>query len=364
MNELQQDQHIDDVHLNFVGDIFLGANEMEIDDSVRAVLSKADLVIGNLESPITSQDPTSKGKIALRSDPGQEKKLVNWGFDMVTLANNHMFDCGMPGLAETTERLDNLGIAYLGAGADLATASRPVIREIKGIRIGFLTYAGQGTQAQQATDDQPGCSPLDEDLIFSQITELKKKCEQVIVMPHWGFCDYEYPTKEVYHLGHRMISHGATAVIGHHSHVVQGILCPQENRLISYSLGNFIFNKFQHDGRTILSQGRHAQGLILSLELGREGVAAYHTIFTKVVNQTDLEIDSDNSRQQRFKSICEELQRADYEQFWTLVVRKRLFLRALYWACPWNWRHIRKATITGFFIMLSNLFTTQEEKRP
>jgi len=362
MDEPCRNNHPGEVRLCFVGDIFGGRGEVTIDPEVTSTLGKADLVVGNLESPITSQPSVDSGKIALKSEPGLEDRLPDWGFGLVSLANNHTCDCGWIGLKETMDRLDAVGVKHLGAGENVTFATRPEIVDIRGLRLGFLSYAWVGTQAKQALADAFGCAPLEESLVSRQIEQLRSEVNHVIVMPHWGFCDYEYPTADVHRLGRQMIEAGATVVVGHHSHRIQGIYQPRPNRLIAYSLGDFLFAPYERNGRVVVARGPHTMGLVLRLRLDSQGVAGFDTIFTRQNNESTVENDPDGVRLLRLREISFALQRDDYDRFWKTTVRERLFRRMSFWICPWNWRQIRKGTLAGLWLMLRDIMTAKDSR--
>jgi len=335
----------------FLGDIFLGEGELDLHESVRRYLVEADLVVANLESPITAQPMIDSGKILLRAAPGTERSLSEWGVGLVTLANNHTCDCGWPGLRETMSRLEALAVRHVGAGADLAEATRPVVAEVRGLRLGFLACAWEGTQAHQASAEDFGCARLEEALIVKQIEQLKSECDHVIVLPHWGYCDYEYPTASVHRLGKRIIEAGATAVVGHHSHIVQGVLEVSAGRLVAYSVGDFMFSAHRYAGKTVKTRRPYSRGVILKLQLDRSGVVHVAPYFTEQVNNTILP-DSRLLRRRQFERISRPLRSDDYGRYWRAVVRKRLVRRAIFWLCPWNWWRLHKSTFFGLWIML------------
>lgn len=133
-----------------MGDIMLGnhtSSYMEkygVDypfDSTRKVFSQADVTFGNLESPFTRSGTKFEKTFNFKVPPEYAISLINAGFDVVTLANNHILDYGIEGLTNTLLTLDSIGLATCGAGLTLDQAQQPAIIERNGLRVGFLGYS-------------------------------------------------------------------------------------------------------------------------------------------------------------------------------------------------------------------------------
>jgi poly-gamma-glutamate capsule biosynthesis protein CapA/YwtB (metallophosphatase superfamily) len=321
------------------------------------VLRSADLVVGNQEAPITTSNEPVGGKICLKSHPESAGVLRKWGVDVVSLANNHTFDYGWEGFEQTRWALDDAGVAYLGAGKDLAEASRPLIVDVKGLRLGFLAYSWAQVQTRCATEDSFGCAPLDDEFMIRGVRDLAERVDAVIVMPHWGFCDYTFPTPEQVHLGRRLLDAGVAAVVGHHSHVVQGLV-RTSGRLVAYSLGNFAFAPCSDRGRPVDRTQESFQGAVLTVGLSRghvESCDITHTINTN----GSIDIDAEARRAKAFALCCKPLTASDYAKHWRRVVRRRMLARGLYWMNVRNWRKIRWRTLSGGWLMLKMVLSGQ-----
>jgi len=339
----------------FVGDIFLGSGEIELSEEVVDVFAKADYAVANLESPITSCQPIDSPKILLCSQCGREEKLRQWGINLVTLANNHICDHGATGLQETIDRLDKIGISHIGADYNLSKASQAKIAEIESVRLGFLSYTWEGTQATYATNNEYGCAPLDEDLICSQIRELKTQVDHVIVMPHWGYCDFSYPTDFDVELGEKIFDTGASAVVGHHSHVLHGFRQRNDGKFIAYSLGDFLFGEYEHAGHVVKSRGKYSRGAVLEIVFNKSQIVSFQWHFTHMKNCL-VKLEQCRIREQKFREHCKPLEDIDaYQVFWKRQVKKRIFKRCLFWINPVNWRYLRIATFKSMRIMLTEL---------
>lgn len=350
------------VNLLFLGDIFLGEKpSIRLSSEIQSFFSFSDLLIANQEGPITRSEKSINGKCCLKSAPEAAQILRSWGIGIVSLANNHMFDYGWEGFEQTQERLDNAGIGYLGAGKNLNEATQPLILELKGIKIGLLAYSWGFVQTTCASDNTFGCAPIDRNSMTLQVRELSQEVDAVIVLPHWGYCEYLFPAPEQVELGKHLIEAGATAVVGHHSHVVQGVV-KENNTLVAYSLGNFAFAKYSYGYQNVKLTRENLQGAILKLVLKPGKVVSYQIIHTIQLDDT-IRTDDSERRRAEFAERRSILVYADYAKYWRRYLRRRLFKRILYWINVLHWRNIHKETITGAFLMLGGLFRSKTKKQ-
>ncbi|MBL8049175.1 MAG: CapA family protein [Chthonomonas sp.] len=231
---------------------------------VAQLFRTADVAYANLEIPLTdaktvtprksAADLKAKRQFVLKADPGHVSTLTSMGLDLVSLANNHAMDYGAKGLNQMLGLLDKAGIAHSGAGANVVAANEvAVFRNRYGIRVGMLSYlcfvgAGALNTCGPASAKTPGIATLNyggaldeknlKDLT-NRILAARKRCDVLIVAPHWGDERARLPKDWQLRLGRAMIAAGADAVVGAHPHVLQGseIVGGQP---IHYSLGNLI----------------------------------------------------------------------------------------------------------------------------
>jgi poly-gamma-glutamate synthesis protein (capsule biosynthesis protein) len=207
-------------------------------DGLRPLLSGSDLVVGNMETVLASTGTPRDDKLCLRGDPRYARSLADAGFRVLTLANNHCLDYGPDALRETRRHLEAAGVAVLGAGSDIEEATRPVVLEAKGIRLGFLAACHASTKpAPAATPARAGIAPLQAERLLDAIDSLAPRVDHVILLLHWGLEYASYPTPEQVELARSAIDRGASAVLGHHSHSLQGIET-HAGGVIAYSLAN------------------------------------------------------------------------------------------------------------------------------
>jgi len=205
---------------------------------LRASTAGVDLLVGNLEMALTRGGTPRDDKLCLRGDPSYAPALAETGFGVLSLANNHCLDYGPESLAETREHLHAAGIAALGAGADLAQAAAPVVIERNGIRVGFLAACDASTKpAPPASAERAGILPLERGPLLTAIDALKPDVDHVVLLLHWGLEYSPMPTPEQVALAREAAARGASAVLGHHSHCIQGIE-QVGGAVIAYSLAN------------------------------------------------------------------------------------------------------------------------------
>ncbi|HTF99954.1 MAG TPA: CapA family protein [Nitrospirota bacterium] len=209
--------------------------------NVLPYLSRADVVAGNLESPISTRGTAVENKkFTLRADPIAVQALTAAGIRVVTLANNHSMDFGPLALQDTLSILDDNDILYSGAGMDLEDARAPAILKIKGRTLAFLSYSLTFPLEFYASPRRPGTAPGYADYVKADIERIRSAADLVIVSFHWGAELMTTAKDYQIELGHSCIDWGADLVLGHHPHVLQEIEL-YKGRLIAYSLGNFVF---------------------------------------------------------------------------------------------------------------------------
>ncbi len=205
-------------------------------------LRTADVAVINLEGPLTTATEAVSKPYVFKALPDYARMLKAGGIDLADLANNHIFDYGVPGLVQTMEALQKAGIRYVGAGRNSNEAHRPVIFTVKGLKIGFLAYYGVKAheESHPATDSTAGTALRRLKRIRRDVQALRPKVDFLTVLLHWGFEKEHEPRSFQIRFAHRVISYGVDLIVGHHPHVLQGVEKYKQG-LVVYSLGNFIF---------------------------------------------------------------------------------------------------------------------------
>jgi len=213
--------------------------------SVQSLYANADLLMGNLEGPITEHGtPYAPDKdYSYKQPPEVARALREAGFGALALGNNHALDYGPVGLDDTIGALRAAGVATFGAGSEEAAARRGVVIVAKGVRIGLLSYLEPYQTYERrgwyAAPDRPGVARLDINSVRADIARLRSEADIIIVHTHFGE-NYRNVTEYQRRIARQIIDAGADVVNGHHPHVAQG-LDVYRGKPILYSLGNFTF---------------------------------------------------------------------------------------------------------------------------
>ena len=262
-----------------VGDIFLQQplpqNAATVE--VATLLRSADIAFGNLETPVSERGTPAEKWVNMRMSPDLLSDVTGLGFDLVTLANNHMMDFGEVAFFDTLDHLHEHGLPYVGAGADLGAAWQAEVVSVGEIKVAFLGAASTLGPGSAAAEDKPGVAPIhvsesyhidppasmeqpgsapyvstrawreDVDRAIAAIDAVRAEADFVVLALHWGvppfwrsrfqdgLADYQVE------VGHALIDAGADVIVGHHPHSLQEVEL-YRGKPIFYSLGNFVFH--------------------------------------------------------------------------------------------------------------------------
>jgi len=297
-SHLYQDDFLEESPLTIVGtgDIMLGTSYPDesylppgqdcssILKPVHHVLQSGDLLFGNLEGVFCSEGGTPKKCKDLtkcyvfRMPDHFLSCILEAGYDVLSVANNHVNDFGAVGRTSTAALLDSAGVAYAGFVTHPWT-----LFEKGGVILGFAAFA-----------PNRGCMDLkDYDRAVEITSMLDSMADVVIISFHGGAEGKEhqhvvrgdeeylgYNRGSVYHFAHRVVDAGADVVFGHGPHVTRAVEL-YRNRLICYSLGNFAtYRRFNLSGPNgiapivkvqVDSEGGFMQGEVISIYQPGEG---------------------------------------------------------------------------------------------
>lgn len=208
-------------------------------------MNNADVFVVNNEFTYTTRGEPLEGKAyTFRANPDRVDSIIALGTDLVTLANNHVWDYGLIGLTDTLDTLESKDLSYVGAGRNLTEAMRPQYYIANGRKIAIVNATQierSYTYTRQATEDTAGVlKTLDSTLFCNVISQAKKNADAVIVCVHWGTEGNAHYGADQVRLAADFVNAGADAVVGGHTHCLQGIEYI-EDVPIYYSLGNYWF---------------------------------------------------------------------------------------------------------------------------
>lgn len=205
----------------------------KIPEITGGAISNTDIVIANLEGPITEAARCVVKDYSFKFKPEIGNYLARSGFTHMNLANNHSLDCYESGLSDTRDYLGAAGIGYFG-GTTLPESFTTTM--IHGQKIALV-----------GIDETIRPVPLQE--FYPLVAALKKENDFVIVNIHWGNEYEKMPAPRQTEIGHALIDAGADIVFGHHPHVTEPIEL-YKNGVIFYSLGNFVFDQITEEQNT------------------------------------------------------------------------------------------------------------------
>lgn len=292
------------VNIVMVGDFYAsGTNKDIFSSDILKMLCQSDIASCNFEGPIKTSDTTKTVKVGsyLSQSTGSAKTIIESGFNLINLANNHIYDYGINGLKKTLECFEE--VTTVGAGLDEESAYRLKIINSNDIRIGFLAY-GEGEFGALRSDlgKLSGFAWVNSPYVENIIRESRKKVDYLIIQVHAGIEEVDIPLPEWREKYKSLIDWGADIVVGHHPHVVQGWEKYNE-KLIFYSLGNFYF-----DG---MNENRDNFGILLNLEIGKKGLLKWNYKVTNV-NDNQVVIDKNNKFITKIKNLNELLSSKKY----------------------------------------------------
>lgn len=269
--------------------------------ATKPLVDLADLVVGDLEGPVAETLETVPGDYRYRIPPFTLGGLKGAGIDLVSLANNHLMDCGQAGLAETLAHLQEAGLRSFGAGRDAEEASRPAVVTVGGTRVAFVAAVCPETQLADWEDAQDageyerwmlamrrdmeagpsagGTVLATPDTVREMVRRASAAADLVVAYLHFGIRYHRSPTLRQRALAHAAVEGGAGLVVGHHAHFWQPVEC-YRGAPIFYGIGNYAFGS---------ANRRADEGLLLRAVLER-GRLSYVEIFPLCTRNRDPDV--------------------------------------------------------------------------
>ena len=248
------------VTLSFAGDISFAEGYANMvyyhnngDDITRCItpeviarMESADIMMINNEFAYSNRGTPLSGKtFTFRAKPETAANLSLLSADIVSVANNHVYDYGETALLDTLDTLETYKIPYVGAGRNLDEAREIVYFQAGDMKIAYVSATQverSYVYTREATDTRAGVLRTYDPAVFLDvIRRAKENSDFVVVYVHWGTAGVSRFEADQQRLGHQYIDAGADLVIGDHPHCLQGVEY-YKGVPIFYSLGNFWFN--------------------------------------------------------------------------------------------------------------------------
>ena len=274
------------VKLSFFGDfVAIDPNRVVFSEKLLQLLHDTDINVCNFEAPIEGEYKAfDREGPKVRQSSEAPRFLMNNGFNVIQLANNHMCDFGEDGCRATIQAFN--GVLTVGAGTYDEAYSVGVC-EVNGKRIGFLSFVHHefGVLERREEGGALGTAWICHEKVPQIIRQAKSDLDYLFVLPHAGIEEVDAPLPEWRAIYHSFVDCGADAVLGTHPHVPQGWEYYQ-GKPICYSLGNFHFDAIPS------SNPYWCKGLIALIEINDNG-----EICLKILNLLDKDgvIDVDQS---------------------------------------------------------------------
>jgi len=248
-------------------------------EEVRSIIQAADFAIGTFNATLSEIAPRTGcvRTYVLVGDPQNADALARAGFDAMSVATNHIKDCGITSCGdqaffETLENFRRVGILTVGAGKNEAEALQPIVLTANNVRFGIVSLGQLEQGGVFAEAEKAGIARLTDANIEQAIQLARQISDIVIFMPHWGPEDQATPTWIQRQLAQKIVAAGADLVVGNHTHVVQGYQM-LNGVWVFYGLGNFVFDQDLND---------HQQGVILLVRYQRTQLLDFEFIPTHV----------------------------------------------------------------------------------
>jgi poly-gamma-glutamate synthesis protein (capsule biosynthesis protein) len=340
------------VKILFAGDFFydfsVQADLAEVDPDIVALFNAVDFSVINFEGALalTEKDKVDH-KCALRQSESVSSLLKKLNVSAVCLANNHIFDHHLSGFNETQKMLSCNGVKSFGAGKTLKQSIKPLLVE----NYAFIAFSAEEIETKISSENDFGCAPLLEETIINSVKQLKNENKSVFVLLHWGSCYYEFPSPAQITLAKKIIDAGAEAIIGSHSHIVQGMM-KYKNKPIIFSLGDFVFTRHKTDNGVIEPEKTTLWGIVCEFNTGSRNA---EPVFYHVKHDADGNlklIKSYDKYSKRFSELSSPFERDDYASFYRKYVKKRLLRRSIGWLNPFKWKDLKLGHLRGLLFAL------------
>lgn len=315
-------------------------------EEIAPLLRTADGVFGNLETPLV---PPQLRPGLFAADPQAAAALADAGFTILHGANNHIYDYGVPGIAATVDALRAAGLAALGLGVTPAEAAAPALVAHNGVRLAWL---GCGEALEPPAETRPYFQALQPAELLEAVRRVRPTVDAVIVSIHAGVMYAQYPRPDHKALAEALTAAGATLVLFHNPHVLQGVACGPQGA-ICYSLGNWLFDVEEGHvaGREAADEPR--EGALFWFELDADGVCRACAMPTWITDECRV-VWATGARGQaivaRLQRLSAELETDYTARFWRQRSERTtgLLLRAA-------WLHLRRGHWRELGIMARRL---------
>ncbi|MGX2993400.1 CapA family protein [Streptomyces sp. JNUCC 64] len=218
---------------------------------VKPVVSKADLAICHMETPVGKPEGPFEGYPEFLVPPQILTSLKGVGYDTCSTASNHTFDHGLKAIRHTLDTMDRVGLGYTGSARTRAEADDVNIRTVKGVKVAHLSYSWESFLNPTPGKERWAFNRISTEKIKKAEARARQQGAEVVILSvHWGLEHYNEPSVPQLKLAERITTEtGINLIIGHHAHVVQPIE-KVNGTWVAYSLGNQVARHSSPTGLT------------------------------------------------------------------------------------------------------------------
>lgn len=241
--------------------------------SVARVINKADIAVGNLEGPVASVELKHKHRMAFNGNEYFLSGLKQAGFDILNIANNHVFDCGYKGFLQTIHNLKQHD--FMVTGYTVNEKVQMTVYHKHDIKIGFIGFTFL-LNWKALSQVKTNVSYIQDQVPEKLIRDLSTQVDYLIASVHWGE-EYKGNTGPLKKAADKFFQAGVDCIIGHHPHILLPIEYLKNNNqysnIVAYSLGNFMANigrKYRPFSNSVhggIPDGPNRRSIILTLEI-------------------------------------------------------------------------------------------------
>lgn len=230
----------------------LAADPVSVFGPIALTLAAADVTVVNMETAIGFEGSPAPKEFTFQAPPEALESFRAAGVDVVSAANNHGMDFGLPSLVETLGAEQASGFPVIGIGADETEAYAPYVTEVRGQRIAVIA-ATQVLDASlidrwTAGPDKPGLASAKRvERLTAEVSAARAIADTVVVFLHWGVEGDVCPSTTQQELALRLVGAGADVIVGGHAHRVQGG-GRMGDAVVNFGLGNFAFYSASGEG--------------------------------------------------------------------------------------------------------------------
>lgn len=332
-------QNNNQITASIVGDIAIGCENTpkkkriepdysKLFASIIPFISQTDLVIANLEGPFPVDQAVIKEKVNLYNKP-EIITLFQNKYKAFCLCNNHIFDYGEKSFLYTKQELESKSILTFGAGMDNSSAALPLFVNINEIKLCLLAFSSDDRNIGSKIAGKGSAGVIsfkDIEHVKREIEKNKKLSDCVCVSLHWGNEYLQYPEAWQIDYARKLIDFGASIVIGHHPHVVQGYEYYKDG-LIMYSVGNmFIPPIYSGEGIFQVKPKENSEYSVFKVIIKKNERPRICDITSGYTKMASILINNKRKQKkviERIELISQNLKRQNYVEYHSKYVKTR-----------------------------------------